>query len=137
MQKPGPLPTATFSSCPVVYQREEELATGPSLCVLAALGAPPRQEEAELMGSSQAHLIGLVQVLQVQVLNEVIHNVQVIVLSCQVESVHSFLKRVRVIEEGLLTSEPQKLPPPGEVRAQAPVGPTCLPGSWLSGRLQL
>lgn len=113
MQKPGPLPTATLSSCPVVYQREEELATGPSLCVLAALGAPPRQEEAELMGSSQAYLIGLVQVLQVQVLNEVIHNVQIIVLSCQVESVHSFLKRVRVIEEVYLPQNPRSSRPLG------------------------
>lgn len=61
-----------------------------------ALAAPPKQEEAELRGSVRAHLIGLVQVLQVQVLNEVIHDVQVIILSCKVESVHSFLKRARV-----------------------------------------
>lgn len=70
---------------------------------------PPRQEEAELIGSTQAHLIGLVQVVQVQVVNEVVHNVQVVVLSCQVESVHSFLKRVRVKE--LFTSETPNLPP--------------------------
>lgn len=64
----------------------------------AALAAPPRQEEAERIRNPPTHLIGLVQVLQVQVLNEVIHNAKAVVLSCEVQSVHSFLKRVGVKE---------------------------------------
>lgn len=92
-QKPGPLPPAILSFCSVVSQRRKE---GAGYRAKPALAAPPKQEEAELRGSVRAHLIGLVQVLQVQVLNEVIHDVQVIVLSCEVESVHSFLKRARV-----------------------------------------
>lgn len=101
-------------SCSAIYQRGEELATGPSLLALAVLAAPPKQEEAELRESVRAHLVRLVQVLQVQVLNEVIHHVQVIVLSCEVESIHSFLKRGEVRMKACVLQNP-RIPVPAPV----------------------
>lgn len=98
---------------------------------------PPGQEEAELIGSTQAHLIGLVQVLQVQVVNEVVHNVQVVVLSCQVERVHSFLKRVGGVKEYLPQKARTSLPVIGEVSAQAQRThiPTWLLALWSAPAL--
>lgn len=41
------------------------------------------------------HLVRLVQVLQAQILNEVVHGAHAIALSCRVEGIHSILKRAR------------------------------------------
>lgn len=54
----------------------------------------------------QAHLIGLVQALQEQILNEVLHNVHIIALSCQVEGTHSILQKVRRQSRSNLRTSP-------------------------------
>lgn len=134
MQKPGPLPTATLSSRPVVYQ---ELVTGPSLCALAAL-APTRAGRSWAVreypgiphwagsGPADASLEW--------------GNPQCAGCCSELPSgEHSFLPEESQ-SEGELTSKPQNLPP-GESHwwgeSSGPGGPTYLPDSWLSGLLQL
>lgn len=57
----------------------------------------------------QTHIIRLVQVRQVQILNELLHNAHVVALSPKVEGIHSILKRARVGETITLQSSPPAL----------------------------
>lgn len=106
MQVPGPAPTPALPVCSMISARAmEELATGLGLSArfvcAGCFGNSSRSRKKEEFGGvyvrrvlpQHTHLIRLVQVPQVQILNEVLHDAHIIALSCKMEGIHSILKR--------------------------------------------